>query len=89
MDGKDILFWSVPKGNGWENKAVKYVVYRFGSDEKVDIGDASKIVSITSECFFELPKTVDYGRGGKDTYVVTALDRMNNESSPKKAKVKR
>ncbi len=80
-----ILFWLPPKGEGWQDEAVKYVVYRFEKGEKVDISNPAKIVAITSNTFHKLP--YDFGKK-KYTYVVTALDRMQNESKPVKEKVK-
>lgn len=89
MNGKQVLFWSAPKGRGWKNEAVKYVVYRFDGGESVNIDDASKIVEITGDTFFELPSNSTLSRNEKkNTYVVTALDRMNNESKPKKKTIK-
>lgn len=79
-----ILFWTKPKGKGWKDEACRYVVYRFAPGEKVRIGDPSKIVSITTDTYLKLP----YEDGKtKYTYVVTALDRMQNESKAKKKKV--
>jgi len=80
-----ILFWTAPKGKGWKDEAVKYVVYRFGQKEKVNIADATKIVAITQQTFLKLP--YDNGKT-KYTYVVTALDRLQNESGVVKKKVK-
>ena len=80
-----ILFWTAPKGKGWKDEAVKYVVYRFGQKEKVNIADATKIVAITPQTFLKLP--YDNGKT-KYTYVVTALDRLQNESGVVKKKVK-
>lgn len=80
-----ILFWTEPKGDGWKDKAEKYVVYRFKKGEKVDINDATKIVSITNDTKLSLP--YDEGKV-KYTYVVTALDRLGNESKPVKTTVK-
>lgn len=80
-----MLFWTAPKGKGWKNEAVRYVVYRFGSKEKIDISDPSKIVKITSDLFYKLP----YVNGKtKYIYVVTALDRLQNESKIEKEKVR-
>ncbi len=62
-----------------------YVVYKFDKGEKVDISDPSKIVTITTNTFLKL----NYINGTKKyTYVVTALDKMQNESKPKKKSVK-
>ena len=79
MERGDVLFWTAPKGSGWKDEAVKYVVYRFNSGERLNVNDPSKIVKITTDCFYELPTS-----GGSGTYVVTALDRMQNESGIKK-----
>ena len=80
-----VLFWTAPKGKGWDDEAVKYVVYRFAKGEKINTDDPSKICTITSEPFYKLP----YNNGNvKWTYVVTALDRLQNESRPVKKKVK-
>ena len=80
-----ILFWTAPKGESWEDKAVKYVVYRFRKGEKLDINNPSKIVAITNQPFYKLP----YERGSeKWVYAVTALDRLQNESKVVKKKIK-
>ena len=80
-----VLFWKAPKAKGWENEATKYVVYRFENKEKIDISDASHIVAITATPWYRLP----YENGkNKYVYVVTALNRLDNESSYVKKKVK-
>ncbi len=85
MDGQPVLFWQAPKGSGWKNEAVKYVVYRFEKGEKMNIEDPSKIVSTTTDEFYKIPNTRNkYGK--KYYFAVTALDRMSNESKPQKKK---
>ncbi len=80
-----VLFWTAPKGEGWNDQAVKYVVYRFDAKEPVNLSDPSKICTITSQTFYKLP----YNDGKqKWVYVVTALDRMQNESKAAKKKIK-
>lgn len=37
------------------DKAYHYVVYRFGSKEKVNLNDPSHIVAITHDEFYKLP----------------------------------
>lgn len=81
MHGKNVLFWTAPKGSGWKKEAYRYVVYRFAQHEKVDLSRPERIVAITNNNFFELPE-------GKASYVVTALDRMSNESKGVVKKVK-
>ena len=67
------------------DKAVQYVVYRFDRKEKVNLDDPSHIVEITRNTFYKLP----YEDGKtKYTYVITALDRLHNESKAVKKKIK-
>ena len=80
-----VLFWTAPKGKNWQDEAVKYVVYRFAANEKVDINDPSKIVAVTAATYCKLP----YNDGKqKYTYVVSALNRLQNESKVVKKKIK-
>ena len=83
-DGAQVLFWTAPKGKGWEDEAVKYVVYCFEKGEPLNIDDATKIVKLTTDSHYTLPAD----QTGRYTYVVTALDRMHNESKIAKKKVK-
>lgn len=83
IDDKLVLFWKAPNGKNWKNKAAKYVIYEFADGEKVDIDNPAKIVAITSDEFYEIPAGT-LRRGGKISYAVTALDRMSNESKPRK-----
>jgi hypothetical protein len=84
-DEGPILCWTAPKYADEMDRPVKYVVYRFVKGEKLDLDNATKIVGFTQNPFFPLAY-----RGGKVkyTYVVTALDRLHNESKPSKAKIK-
>ena len=83
-DGEQVLFWMPPKGKGWQDEAASYVVYRFEKSEPINIDDPSKIVKVTTDCLYMIPA----GQHGRYTYVVTALDRMQNESKIAKVKVK-
>lgn len=74
-----VLCWTAPRKG-----AHKYVVYCFRKGQKQNLESTENIVAITGNTFFELPK----GQGGdKFTYVVTALDRLHNESKGKKKSV--
>ncbi len=74
-----------PKAKTEMDRAVQYVVYRFDSKETVNIDDPSHIVAITRDNFYKLP----YENGKtKYRYVVTALDRLHNESKIVAKKVK-
>ena len=83
-DGEHVLFWMPPKGKGWQDEAASYVVYCFEKGESINIDDPSKIVKVTTDCLYMIPA----GQSGRFTYVVTALDRMQNESKIAKKKVK-
>ncbi len=80
-----ILFWTAPKAKTELDRATSYVVYRFQNGAKVDLNDPANILNITSDTYLRLP----YVDGKtKYTYVVTALDRVQNESKAAKKKVK-
>ena len=85
FDDKKVLFWTAPKSKKWYDDAVKYVVYRFDKGEDLNTDDPTKILTITKDTHFELP---EQPRKTKAVYVVTALDRMQNESDMVKKKVK-
>ena len=80
-----MLFWREPKGKDEMDRARQYVIYRFADGEPIDLDYAENIVCITSNTFYKLPY-VDGSR--KYTYVVTALDRLHNESKKVKEKVR-
>ena len=80
-----LLFWTAPKAKTWGDEATRYVVYRFAKGEKVNTEDPSHIIAITASTWTKLP----YADGSqKYTYVVTSLDRMQNESKGAKKNVK-
>lgn len=80
-----VLFWTAGKAKDEMQRSVTYVVYRFAEKEKIDIQDVSRIVAITREPFYLLP----YQDGKtKYQYVITALDRLHNESKYKRKKIK-
>ena len=79
------LFWTAPKARTAMDEARTYAIYRFAKGEKINIDDASHLVATTDKTFYALP----YEDGSQRyTYVVTALDRLSNESKPVKEKVK-
>ncbi len=79
------LFWTAPKAKDELDEARWYVVYRFEKGEKVDTDNPAHIVAITEKTMLKLPY-----QDGKQryTYVVTALDRLQNESKKVKIKVR-
>ncbi len=80
-----MLFWTPPQAKEEMDRAVQYVIYRFDDKEKVDLDDPSHIVAITREPFYKLPYETGKTRY---RYVVTALDRLHNESRSVSKKVK-
>lgn len=78
-----LLNWKAPKGKAWGDVCQRFVVYRFEPGEEVDLSRADRILKITSSTSMIAP----YAKG-KYTYVVTALDRVGNESKGTKKKVK-
>ena len=79
------LFWTPPKASKPMDVAHSYVVYRFRKGERVDLYSSSHIVAITPNTMVKLPYA---GGNDKFVYVVTALDRLQNESSPVKRSVR-
>ena len=85
MGDQQVLMWTAPKFKDWNDEAVKYVVYCFKKGERLNTDDPSHIVAITHDPFYEIPTTMEQG---KYVYLVTALDRLQNESKTVKKKVK-
>lgn len=85
-NGKKVLTWLHDKNVNVDvmNKAHRYVVYCFGKKEAVNLNDPSKIMAIVPHRYFELPN----GLEGEYRFVVTVLDRMQNESEGVTCKVK-
>ena len=81
IDGQRVLFWTAPKSKNWQTDVFKYAVYYFEQGERIDIEDASKIIAFTTDTYYEV--------SSPGTYVVTALNRVQNESKTVKVKVKR
>ena len=84
VDDQRVIFWMPSKGSGWKNEAVQYAIYRFEKGESIDLDDTRHLVALTRETFYELPASTAV----PCVYVVTALDRMQNESKGVKVKIK-
>lgn len=87
VNGNKVLFWTKPKGKGWKDEAVKYVVYEFSKGEKIDLQKSSHIRAITTDTFYKI-SSESHESNLASIFVVTALDRMSNESKPKSIVVK-
>lgn len=80
--GKNVnLQWQLPLPASDDNTASGYVVYRFDQGEAINLIDPKHIISInyTQERSFA-DQTAEAGKTYQ--YVVTALDRLKNESYP-------
>jgi uncharacterized lipoprotein YddW (UPF0748 family) len=75
------LNWMMPDTAKDGDGAYGYVIYRFDGTEKVDLSDPKYILHIqyNTDVMYE-DKTTQTGK--TYLYVVTALDRMKNESDP-------
>ena len=80
------LKWTKPTAGKSELDKIKgYVIYRFANNETVDINKAGAIRSIIykdTTAFFD---TQSSPQATKYTYVITAFDRLQNESGPSNA----
>ena len=77
--GKVTLKWTAPLPAQDKEPVYGYVVYRFANDEKVDVNKAENILSIR----YNTEQTMEDRTAEKDKkyiYVVTAIDRLKNES---------
>lgn len=66
--------WKSEAPEGSVNDVVKYAVYRFDSRDEIDIEKPGALVAVTSKPEFHADE--------EGVYVITALDRVNNESAP-------
>ncbi len=74
------LSWEQPIRARDGETAYGYVVYRFHSNESINLQDGSKIIKISFE---NSTGFIDENvRPGTYFYVVTAIDRLKNESQP-------
>src|SRR5690606_39330538 len=75
------LKWSEPLKAADDETASGYVIYRFEEGDKIDVLDARNILRISFEDYTSfIDTTVEKGK--RYNYLVTALDRLRNESEP-------
>ena len=74
---RGVLSWSANAPAGRADDCIRFVVYRFDNDEEFDLENAANIVAVTPGHSIKVDKA--------GYYVVTALDRVNNESLPSEA----
>lgn len=71
------LVWESDEVTGTNRDAIRFVVYRFTDENDFNLDDPANIVTVTPDHTFTADKP--------GYYVVTALDRVNNESLPSEA----
>lgn len=77
------LAFQAPRAKTEMDRARQYVVYLFEKGQSIDLDRADKILTITNSTSVALPPV-----SPSSTLVVTALDRLHNESKPVKIKVR-
>lgn len=78
-----MISWKAPATDYVMQQARAYVVYRFDKNERTNLTDAASIVCVTYTPEYQIPDDVE----GSYHYVVTVLDRANNESKSGKSVV--
>ena len=73
---KNILKWTLDNP---QSEPIKYVVYRFPNKEVINLERADRIMALLQEAEYKIP---DEATSKHCTYIVTALDRLWNESKP-------
>lgn len=76
-----IISWKEPKLHNKATDVSKYVIYYFPEGAIHDIEQSDAIIAITTECSYDLEELQP------GTYMVTAVDRLNNESKPEKLRI--
>src|SRR5690606_33044913 len=71
------LYWA---DNDTSHRTRQYVLYRFDSSEVINLKDPTKILSILPQMPDPHYTDAAYVKGRNYVYVVTALDRLQNES---------
>ena len=81
-----ILLWLVDGDKSMDvmDAPHRFVVYCFADGEKVDTENPANIMTITANRYFRIPREMK----GDYLFVVTVLDRLQNESKGVKCKVK-
>ena len=82
---ENILSWDAPVTTDPMQEAVRYAVYAFPEGGDINLDNGNAIIRVTNQTSIRLPKIMPpqhhkMARPKGTTYVVTALDRCNNES---------
>lgn len=80
-EGKVILHWQQPVQQTQTDHVYGYVVYRFEKDEPIDMEDPGNLLFYTYDGIHTTYTDRDVEAGMEYTYIITALDRLKNEST--------
>ena len=87
---KDQIFltWEAAEKSGKQKStdAVKYLVYQFFPEEKIDVEDSEAIIALTPYNTLLVEDASAGPTSEGSTFIVTAVDRMNRESVPVRIK---
>lgn len=72
VSGKTEITWDKPTVSGTAADVVRFAIYRFDDIDDIDINRSDALVDITGVAQYTAPSP--------GCYVITALDRVNNES---------
>lgn len=72
-DGYRVIQWTIDNP---KQEELQFAIYRFKQNEKVDITKGDHLIEITRSTNY-----LDHTEGSNFIYIVTALDRLHNESS--------
>ena len=79
--GIQLTWQAIPTGNEMD-KAAYFCIYRFDVNEPVNLNDATKMLKVVRKPHYIVPNSTN---SKNYKYVVTALDRLHNESQASKA----
>ncbi|QNL51130.1 family 10 glycosylhydrolase [Olivibacter sp. SDN3] len=81
------LRWAIPEKAIDNDEAYGYVVYRFNAGEEINLENTRNILEIIYDVNRNFFTDQSVRQGLQYTYVVTAIDRMKNESEPSNMQV--
>jgi hypothetical protein len=77
-----VLYWNKPEVAADSDNAYQYVVYRFTQSDEINLNDPRFIIQIMNANKTKFRDTTVFSGGTDLKYIVTALDRLHNESIP-------
>lgn len=77
-----MLQWKSPFPASDGETASYYIIYRFSENEEININDPRKILHITTDTRTRYRDSFSPSQSTKYKYVITAVDKLHNESVP-------